>query len=101
MAATKQPTRACTDRCAVAKGHAVAFDRTEGSAGDRKVYRREEESSSTLQDLGESELEGGRGHMLRSGSRRDQLTPQPAAPRSVIVFVQEPLSIRPWPSPRF
>ena len=35
-------TRAYMDRCAAAEGHLVIFDRTEGTAWDQKVYRREE-----------------------------------------------------------
>ena len=35
-------TRAYMDRCATAEGHLVLFDRTEGTAWDDKVYRREE-----------------------------------------------------------
>ena len=35
-------TRAYMDRCATAEGHLVLFDRTEGTAWDDRVYRREE-----------------------------------------------------------
>ena len=35
-------TRAYMDRCATAEGYLVLFDRTEGTAWDDKVYRREE-----------------------------------------------------------
>ena len=35
-------TRAYMDRCATAEGHLVLFNRTEGTAWDDKVYRREE-----------------------------------------------------------
>ena len=35
-------TRAYMDRCGVAEGHLVVFDRTEGRAWDEKIFRRNE-----------------------------------------------------------
>ena len=37
-----EQTRAYMDRCGVAEGHLVVFDRTEGRSWDEKLYRREE-----------------------------------------------------------